>query len=169
MESRKREVVDMKNLVVYYSMEGNTKQAADQIAHRLNADILELKTVKKMPKSNIKIFFGGMLSVLGVCPKLEPIAINPEQYDRIILGTPVWAGKPAPAIRTFLKQYNVEKKITALFTFSGGGDNEGCVQYLKEKLPNLKSTIALADRRRPMASMNDKKLEGFMEELINGQ
>ena len=91
----------MKELVVYYSLEGNTKQAAEIIADRLNADILRLNTVKEIPKNKMKYVIGGMQAAFGVCAKLKPITLNPEQYDRIILGTPVWAGKSAPAINTF--------------------------------------------------------------------
>mgnify|MGYP001183204377 CR=1 FL=1 len=169
MERGKAGLIHMKDLVVYYSFEGNTRQAAEIIAERLHADILQLDTVKELPKNKMKYFIGGMQAALGVCAKLKPIAIDPEQYDRIILGTPVWAGKAAPAINTFLKSYNVKNKITALFTLSGGGDNERCVRYLEKKLVNLRTTVALADRNYPCASENDRKLNAFMEELINGK
>jgi flavodoxin len=150
------------------SLEGNTRQAAEIIADRLHADILQLETVYKIPKNKMKYVIGGMQAAFGVCAKIKPIGVNPEQYDRIILGTPVWAGKPAPAINTFLKN-NVSNKVTALFTLSGGGDNERCVRYLKKKLDNLGMTVALADRNHPYASENHEKLNHFMEELINGK
>ena len=41
----------MKRLVVYYSLSGNTEEAAKKIAEALGADLLKLETVKKMPKS----------------------------------------------------------------------------------------------------------------------
>jgi len=159
----------MKDLVVYYSLEGNTREAAEIIAGRLHADILRLNTVKEIPRNKMKYVIGGMQAVFGVCAKVKPIALNPEQYDRIILGTPVWAGKPAPAINTFLKSCNVKDKITALFTLSAGGDNERCVRNLRKKLNNLKTTVALADRNLPHASENHRKLDEFVEELINGK
>ena len=67
-----------------------------------------------------------------------------------------------------MKSYNVKNKVTSLFTCSGGGDNERCVRYLK-KLDHLGTTVALADRNHPYASENDRKLNDFMEELINGK
>lgn len=40
----------MKSLVIYYSLEGNTKLIADTIKNELNSDVLELRT-----KNNILI------------------------------------------------------------------------------------------------------------------
>lgn len=47
----------MKNLVVFYSLEGNTKFIASQIAKKVNADILELKTKKEYPNKGFKKYF----------------------------------------------------------------------------------------------------------------
>lgn len=159
----------MKDLVVYYSLEGNTKEAAEKIADKLNADILQLKTVFEVPKNNMKYLIGGMQATFGLCVKIKAIEPDLEKYDRIILGTPVWASKAAPAINSFIKNYNVKDKVTALFTCSGGGDNEKCVSFLKDKLHNLKTTVALADRNSPISKENDKRLEYFMEELLSGK
>ena len=41
----------MKRLVVYYSLSGNTEEAAQKIAEKLGADLLKVDTVKAMPKS----------------------------------------------------------------------------------------------------------------------
>ena len=54
----------MKNLVVFYSLEGNTKFIASQIAKKVNADILELKTKKEYPNKGFKKYFWGGRSVL---------------------------------------------------------------------------------------------------------
>lgn len=159
----------MKDLVVYYSLEGNTKQAAEMIAQKLDTDILQIETDNKIPKSNLKFFIGGMQALFRVCVKIKSLETDPEKYDRIILGTPVWASRPAPAINTFLKKYNVKDKVTALFTCSGGGDNETCVQHLKKMLPILKTVVALADRNNPASSGNEKRIECFVEGLIDGR
>ena len=42
---------NMKRIVVYYSLSGNTGEAAKQIAKGLGADLLKLETKRKMPKS----------------------------------------------------------------------------------------------------------------------
>ncbi len=54
----------MKNLVVFYSLEGSTKLIANTIAKKLNADILELIPEKNYCDSGFKKFFLGGKSVL---------------------------------------------------------------------------------------------------------
>ena len=58
---------------------------------------------------------------------------------------PVWAGMPASPVNTFIKNYGVADKIDAVFTFSGGGDNDRCLAQLSKSLKNIKSQVALAD------------------------
>lgn len=44
----------MKNLVVYYSLEGNTKLIAKFIAKEIGSDIIELKPKKEFPSSGFR-------------------------------------------------------------------------------------------------------------------
>lgn len=44
----------MKSLVIYYSLEGNTKLIADTIKNELNSDVLELRTKKQYPNKGFK-------------------------------------------------------------------------------------------------------------------
>lgn len=161
----------MKTLVVYYSFDGNTKKAAEKIAADLSAELLELVPVKEIPKKGMgKFLIGGMKATFGMGTKLQPIDIHPQEYDRIILGTPIWAGKAAPAINEFLKKYPVLENITGLFTCSGGGDNQGCVKQLEKKLSHVQShwqyTVALADENnREKAGQNAEQLTAFIEKL----
>ena len=95
----------MKTAIVYYSMSGNTKYVADKIAERIEADIIRIDPVKAYPDKGAKKFiWGGKSAVMGEKPALHPYEFNVEKYDRIILGTPVWASNFAPPIRTFIKE-----------------------------------------------------------------
>ena len=89
----------MKTAIVYYSMSGNTKYVADKIEEKLNADLIRIEPVKAYPDQGAKKFiWGGKSAVMGEKPKLQPYEFNAEQYDRIIIGTPVWASSFAPPI-----------------------------------------------------------------------
>lgn len=113
----------MKTLVVYYSLDGNTKFIAEAIASELGADILALRPKKEVPKNFLKFIWGGRQVMLAKKPELESLDKPAGDYDLIILGTPVWVGTFAPPIRSFLAQSGLKGKKLALFCTFGG--NEG--------------------------------------------
>ena len=153
----------MNRAVVYYSLSGNTKEAAKVIARKLGAKIFEIDLVKPLPNNTVRqMLVGGMQSTFGRRPKIKGVPDNIDYYDEIILGMPVWAGMPASPVNTFIKNYGVADKIDAVFTFSGGGDNDSCRRHLSKSLKNLKNQVALADRNSNAAKDNQEKLEKFV-------
>ena len=153
----------MNRAVVYYSLSGNTKEAAKVIARKLGAKIFEIDLDKPLPKNTVRqMLVGGMQSTFGRRPKIKGVPDNIDYYDEIILGMPVWAGMPASPVNTFIKNYGVADKIDAVFTFSGGGDNDRCLAQLSKSLKNIKSQVALADRSNNAAKDNQEKLEKFV-------
>lgn len=94
----------MNRAVVYYSLSGNTKEAAKVIARKLGAKIFEIDLVKPLPKNTVRqMIVGGMQSTFGRRPKIKGVPDNIDYYDEIILGMPVWAGMPASPVNTFIK------------------------------------------------------------------
>jgi flavodoxin len=111
----------MKTLIIYYSFEGNTRFIAETIANTINADILELKPKEEIKsKGFMKYVWGGRQVVRQKSPELIPFDKKPEEYDMILIGTPVWAWTFAPALRTFLTTVKLQNKKIALFCCHGG-------------------------------------------------
>ncbi|MFH1455008.1 MAG: flavodoxin [bacterium] len=112
----------MKKLVIYYSLTGNIKFIAEAIAEATGADILELKTEKELIKKEglIKYFLGGKKTVMGEKPKIMPLNKNPEDYDVLFIGTPVWACNYTPHVRSFFSQVKLINKKISFFCSSGG-------------------------------------------------
>ena len=127
------EMSQMKKLVAYYSRTGNTKFVAEKIADHLDAETCEV--IDKKNRKGKLIFLTGGYAALR--EKLTKIEVNKtiEDYDFIIVGSPVWAGKIAPAIRTFLVQNDFSDKQVALFVTLGGNKAE-------KPLKNMKKAIA---------------------------
>ncbi|MBN1328807.1 MAG: flavodoxin family protein [Candidatus Heimdallarchaeota archaeon] len=106
----------MKIPVVYYTFDGDTKFIGDAIAKELNADVLELKLVVDMKsKDFIKNSLGKKQILMKTEPLLKPYYEKPNQYDVLIIGTPIWSGTYAPAIRTFLHAEIIRDKLIGLF------------------------------------------------------
>jgi flavodoxin len=138
----------MKTLVVYYSLEGDTKFIADLIAEELDSDILELKPEKEVPKDGFKKFIWGGKSVLfKEKPKLVNIITDFEEYDTIFIGTPIWASSYAPPISTFLANVTISGKKLGFFACHAGGGAEKCFNKLSAELKDntLLGTIDLVE------------------------
>lgn len=126
----------MKTLVIFYSLDGNTKFISEIIARELNADLFELKTEKVYPSSGFKKYFWGGKSVVFKEQPSLTTQIDLTPYQNIIIGTPVWASSYAAPFNTFVKQYPFTGKKVALFACHGGGGAEKCFKMFKEALPN---------------------------------
>ena len=112
----------MKKLVIFYSFDGNTRFIAHAIAEEIGAEMLELKTLDQTrPEGFKKYFWGGRQVMMKEKPELMPFDKKIEDYDVLIIGTPVWAFSYTPALDTFFSKVNVRLKKIALFCCSGGG------------------------------------------------
>jgi flavodoxin len=120
----------MKTLVVYFSLTGSTEFVAKIIAEQLNADLCEV--VDKKHKNGKLIYLkGGAASIREKLTKIEfPKSI--ENYDLIIVGSPIWAGKITPAIRTFLSLNDFSHKKGAFFITLGGKKPEKSFRNMRQ-------------------------------------
>jgi len=123
----------MKTAVIYYSFEGNSALIAENIKAAIAADVYEVKT-RDTPKWTgfSKYLWGGGQAVLGKKPPIVPLSVDVNAYDLIILGTPVWAGSPAPAMVSFLDKTAIKGKKIAFYCCHGGG-----MGMVFKKLKNL--------------------------------
>lgn len=111
-----------RKLVMYYSLEGNTRFIARAIAEAIGADILEIKPQKAIDSHSFrKYIWGGMQVILKEKPALLPFQKEPRDYDIIFLGTPVWAGCFSSPLRSVFSRVNFQGKKVALFCCHRGG------------------------------------------------
>ncbi len=111
----------MKNLIVYYSYEGNTEELVNGMKNVIEADVLKLVPKKeKITKNLFRFIWGGMQVYMTKKPELEEYHVDLSQYDNIIIGSPCWFGTYAPSINTFLSENKITNKNIYLFVCNGG-------------------------------------------------
>jgi flavodoxin len=111
-----------KALIVYYSLDGNSGLIADILKSEMNADVLRLETLdEKKRKGLARYFWGGRQVFTHANPPLKPYSVSLDAYDLIIIGGPVWAASPAPALNSFLGETKITGKKIAVFFCHGGG------------------------------------------------
>jgi flavodoxin len=125
----------MNTLVIYFSYSGNCGLIAQGLTSGLNADVLELKLEdEKQRKGLAKYVWGGKQVLSHEKPRLKPYKADWEKYDLIIIGTPVWAGSPAPALASFCDATKIAGKKIILFCCHRGGKGK-VFDKLKALLP----------------------------------
>ncbi len=160
----------MKDLVVYFSLEGNTEYAANKIKEKTGADLLRLVPKKAYhDKGFAKFFWGGKSAVMAEKPEIEDICIDLAPYDRIIFGFPVWASNYTPPLRTFIednKELIKDKQFAAFACQSGAGAEKAFSKLAKTlNIEELKQTAIFIDPKEKKSEETDRKIEAFCEAL----
>ena len=156
----------MKNAIIYYSLDGNCKYVADNLAKELgpDTDIFCLEPVKPYPNQGfMKMLVGGFAAMLGKKPPIKALKFDAREYDQIILGTPVWASTFAPPLRTFFMNNYIMDKPIALYACSSGGNAESTFKKLKDALEGCKineNHLSLVD---PYTKKKDEDLVAIQE------
>ena len=110
----------MKELILYYTIGGTCRFYAEKRAKESGADVLEIKEPKK--RSKLGAFCPGVFQALGQkSSNILPLEKNLDEYDKIILVTPIWAGHQAPAMNSVAALIPKGKKVE-IVTLSGAGN-----------------------------------------------
>lgn len=127
-----------KKLIIYFTYTNHTKMIADKIQQKLNCDIIEIKPVNKYSKDYQKVVDEEQNnSSSNKTPEIEKTNINLNEYDEIIIGTPVWWYTIAPVIRTFLTENDLSGKTIKPFATNAGWLGH-TFQEIQKLCPNSK-------------------------------
>ena len=161
--------VEVKNnlgkvLVVYYSLSGRTKDIADKIAAKTNADLFEIKTKEPYP-TGAKLYTTSKKEIKNKqYPAVEALP-NVADYDVIFVGAPVWWYTMAPPLFSVLEQVDFQGK--KIVPFSTQGSNTGT--FFEDFTATAKNATIL--QRADFNNMDkkyDKQVEAKIADWING-
>ncbi len=152
----------MKTLVAYYSRTNITKKLALEIAEAVNADTEEIIS---------KVNYDGKLGYAragkdGMTAKiidLETLKHDPVDYDLIYLGVPVWAGKAANPLISYIKQNEGKFSNVKFFATAGKSGFEGAFKQMEEFVGRSPlKTLALTTKEVKSGDYKNK-LSSFLE------
>ena len=158
----------MKTIIVYYSLEENTHYVAQKIAENIGADLLRLHPKKAYPRGGFKKFFwGGKSAVMAQKPALEPYAFKADEYERMIIGFPVWANNVAPPLRTFVSENDLSGKHVSAFACQSGSGAEKAFAKLTAAagVEKLENELILIDPKSKPSAENERKIKEFCDTL----
>lgn len=110
-----------KILVVYYSYSNNTKKIVDIIKEYKDIDIIKLQPVIPYTDNYQELVDNeeSKMNDKNII-EIKNFDLNLDNYDKIIIGTPVWWYTITPVVRSFLNKYNLKNKEVEAFITNGG-------------------------------------------------
>jgi flavodoxin len=152
-------------LIFYYSRTGNTRMACEALQKELNARLVEIKDLTDRAGA-----WGGLTGMLNTLFNMET-GIDPEHPDlstgsHIILASPLWAGRFAPAIRTLIARNRFDGKKVILFTTGNAILDEKNQEKNKAGVTAAGGQVVDYLQVAVQEKVNDKKVDRPREKVL---
>lgn len=122
----------MKTVVIYYSYSGHCKKIAEDMAKKEGAEVIALK--EKKNRNKLSAYFAGSLSAMKQKEAiLEPITCDLNDFDKIEIVMPLWAGYPAPAMNNIIELLPSGKDVGVTIV-SGSGNSSKSKENTSKKI-----------------------------------
>ncbi len=123
----------MKKIFIYYSLTGNGDIVADYLKDK-GYDIRKVETKEELPKNNIlRILAGGYKAMISYKDKLIDFDNNIDDYDEVIIGSPIWNSRLSSPINSLLDKIDLTGKNITFVLYSGSGKDNKATEELKSK------------------------------------
>ena len=127
----------IKKLFIYYSLTGNGDLVAKKLDKKCN--IRKIKVKKELPESfALKMIIGGFKAVINYKEKLIDFDNNINNYDEIIIGTPIWNDRISTPVATVLRKLKLNNKKLTFILYSGGGETNDAREYINKRYKDAK-------------------------------
>lgn len=103
--------VQAKTLVAYYSYTNNIHRIVSKLQKQTSVDIVRIEPAEKGLDyaANNYAIGSALISAIrnnpddaGSYPAIDPATVNWDEYDTVIIGTPLWWSNMAAPMQTFL-------------------------------------------------------------------
>ncbi len=160
----------MKILIVFYTRTGITRKAAEDMAELLKKHVDNVQMEELIDHKDRSGKIGYLAAAKDAMRKneteIDEIKHHPKDFDMIILGTPVWAGTMAPALRTYLNSYRKDMHDVSFYCTHGGGGASKTFKGIKSILDlSPKATLSLRDKD-VKEGKHSSELQEFIKTII---
>ena len=131
-----------KTLITYFSASGVTKEVAEKIATIVEGDLFAIEPVETYTDEDLNWMNKQSRTTLEMAdkecrPAIKNKVNNLNEYNKVIIGFPVWWYTAPRIINTFIEENDLSGKEIYIFVTSGGSSFGGSLKDLKASYPNL--------------------------------
>lgn len=103
--------IQAKTLVAYYSYTNNIHRVISELTVQIQADVIRIEPVEKGLDYAVDNYAIGSEQIAAIrakpndassYPAIDPVTVNWDEYNTVIIATPLWWGNMASPIQTFL-------------------------------------------------------------------
>ncbi|MGN1263787.1 MAG: flavodoxin [Prevotella sp.] len=126
-----------KSLIVYFSWSGHTRTVANIIHELTGCDMVEIEVEEPYSDVYNEVTARARQELDNdIRPALRTRVENMDEYDTLIVGTPIWSSRLAPPVKSFLAGYDLSGKKIAPFCTHGGSGTAQSVNNIREVCPD---------------------------------
>jgi flavodoxin len=151
----------MKICYIYHSETGTTRGVVDRCLAATGGDRIEVHDLQHYSRIS-KYLVGAGRAAKGLSDPIEPAEIDVSGCDLLVIGSPVWSGKPTPAINAAIRALKgCEGKKSTLFVTCGGSARDA-LTLMKTALEGRGVNVAAS----VPFTRKDLRDEGKVKDLI---
>ena len=112
--------INAKTLIVYYSYTNNVEKIVNELSRQIEADVVEIEPAEKGLDYAANNYAIGSAQIGAIknnpddssfYPVIDPVNVNLDEYDTIIIAAPLWWSQMAAPLQTYLFHNG---KVTAM-------------------------------------------------------
>lgn len=139
--------INAKTLIVYYSYTNNVEKIVDELRRQIEAEVIEIGPADKGLDYAANNYAIGSAQIAAIrnnpndvssYPAIDPVNVNLDEYDTIIVAAPLWWSQMAAPLQTylFLNGKQMAGKNIGLIVSSASSGISGVVADAKRLIPN---------------------------------
>lgn len=142
-------LAEAKTLIVYYSYTNNVHRIVTELCTQIEADVVRVEPAEKGLDYAANNYAIGSAKISAIrnnpndaasYPAIDPVNVNLDDYDTVIIGAPLWWSNMAAPLQTFLFQHGKEMagKNIGLIVSSASSGISGVEGDAKRLIPDGK-------------------------------
>ncbi len=158
----------LKALVLYFSVYGTAKKAAEEIAKQTDADLMEIEPAVPYDSNrdhyNALARFAKKETDSNARPEIKN-HIPVEDYDTIFIGYPMWWYTFPMIIYTLFEQYDFSGKTIIPFNTHMGSGDGGTYETIRKLAPKAKILKGLPVEMQEAENGAEKNVRKWLDRL----
>jgi len=155
----------MKCLLAFYSRTGKTKKIAELISTEMNCEYEEILDTKKRKGRVIGFVKCGFAATREKLTIINKIQKDPNLYDTVILGTPIWNKRMTPAIRTYITENKNQFKSVAFYCTMGGKGRPDAFESMAKLCEKTPVSTLEITKKEIKNELHSDKIKNFSQQF----